>query len=154
MSAAASPQFEQLPMFMSAREITATHVPWEADKENTRTNMYPEGRTFNELEDEHGTAAAHALTLRHPYSWETDEQLMARKYRAASSVDALGGSLRDSLLREGVHNPVSLDVDPFTHLPTISGGNHRVAVMLRHKPDALMPVEHNRIGAPARGEGR
>ena len=40
MSAAASPQFEQLPMFMSAREITTSHQPLDFDRQSVNAVLY------------------------------------------------------------------------------------------------------------------
>ena len=106
-------QFKQLPMFMSAREIKSQYMAWGGDREPTGD----EGEI------------------------ETDEELFDRKYK-----EAVADGLHHSVLSEGVKRPVALEV---THpwwngnkKPEIMGGHHRIEVMARHKPDALMPVEH------------
>ena len=76
--------------------------------------------------------------------YETSDELWDRKYQEAT----LGKepTLDKQVLREGVKRPVALEVvDPWWHgdkKPEIMGGHHRIEIMARHKPDALMPVEH------------
>jgi len=108
-------QFSQLPMFMTAREIRSQYAPWEGDRET----------------NEHG-------------HMETDEQMWARKRHEASL--GVEPTLDKQVMREGVKNPIPLQhVDPWwsgNAKPQLMGGQHRVAVMYEHRPDALMPVEH------------
>ena len=126
-------QFHQLPMFLSAREIRSTYRALDADRHDV----------IDDWEADHETTRP-----------ETDDELFDRKYDDAIDKDEIGAetgpnsrsSLRDHLLEHGVHNPVSLEL-PGQSLsglkPQILGGHHRVAVMSKHKPDALIPVEHH-----------
>ena len=76
--------------------------------------------------------------------YETSDELWDRKYQEAT----LGKepTLDKQVLREGVKRPVALEVvHPWWNgdkKPEIMGGHHRIEIMARHKPDALMPVEH------------
>lgn len=84
--------------------------------------------------------------------YETSDELWDRKYQEAT----LGKepTLDKQVLREGVKRPVALEVvDPWWNgnkKPEIMGGHHRIEVMSRHRPDALMPVEHVSDFAEAR----
>lgn len=105
-------QFKQLPMFMSAREIKSQYDPWHGDFE-----IHEDG------------------------SEETPRELWDRKY-----LESMDYGHHMTIPKEGVRNPVALEV---THpwwngskKPEIMGGHHRIEVMSRHRPDALMPVEH------------
>jgi hypothetical protein len=51
--------------------------------------------------------------------------------------------LHESLLKEGVHNPIRL-VNKLGNLgkPQIATGHHRVQHGMDHQPDRLMPVVH------------
>ena len=104
--AMASPQFQQLPMFMSAREIKSRYSPWPGD--------------FEEHED--GSA-------------ESPREVWDRKYN-----ESLDFGLHRSVLKDGVKHPVALQAGGAD--PLIMGGHHRIEVMSRNRPDALMPVEH------------
>lgn len=105
-------QFSQLPMFMSAREIKSQYAPWHGD--------------FEEHEDG---------------SKESPRELWDRKY-----MESMDYGYHMTIPKEGVRNPVALEVvNPWWQghkEPEIMGGHHRIEVMSRHKPDALMPVEH------------
>lgn len=105
-------QFSQLPMFMSAREIKSQYAPWHGD--------------FEEHEDG---------------SKESPRELWDRKYE-----ESLEFGYHKTIPKEGVRRPVALEVvDPWWNgnkRPEIMGGHHRIEIMARHKPDALMPVEH------------
>lgn len=117
----AGQQFRQLPMFMSAREIRQDYQALDGDRDEIIDE-------FNErIED--------------------DPDLFARKYKEASQYPSgLTNPLAGDILRHGVKNPISLQEDHTVtgsrKKPEILGGHHRVAVMERHKPDTLMPVEH------------
>ena len=105
-------QFKQLPMFMSAREIKSQYDPWHGDFE-----IHEDG------------------------SEETPRELWDRKYE-----ESMDFGYHMTIPKEGVRRPVALEsVDPWWNgnkKPEIMGGHHRIEVMARHKPDALMPVEH------------
>jgi hypothetical protein len=120
----AGQQFRQLPMFMTAREITSQYQALDGDR---RGNWETAG------------------------SIEDDDRLFDRKYREAETdkwwgSDGTRTNLKDNILDEGVKNPVSLQVNMqktgSRGKPEILGGHHRVAVMNDHKPDTFMPVEH------------
>lgn len=121
---------EQLPMFATAREIQRDYLPLIGDL----------------------------------HTGETQEGLWTRKYYEATRsakeprLDFIPGpartSLKDSILDEGVKNPVSLQPK---HLygaggpkPMIVGGHHRIAVMAKHRPDDLMPVNIDESASAAR----
>lgn len=130
----ASPQFQQLPMFMSAREIRSRYAPWPFDRYEVETPI----------------ASRTPLGIRD----ETDPEFWARKRHEAS----LGviPTLDQQILKDGVHTPVSLE-SPGKSVPRdpyVLGGHHRIAVMSEHKPDALMPVEHFPSGKAARAVER
>jgi len=125
----AGQQFRQLPMFMSAREIRDEFQALDGDREDVITD------------DDEWT--------------ESDDELFDRKYEEANDwklshgtswSDKDGLTLADSILKHGVENPISLQIDRDRRgdhwKPEILGGHHRVAVMHKHRPDDLMPVEH------------
>jgi len=124
----ASPQFHQLPMFMSAREIKSQYQPLDADRLSVNADGHAE-----------------AFGVKGPFSlMESDYQLYARKLRES------GGDLERDIMANGVTNPILLEdgTDPngggWHGRMQIVGGHHRVAVMLRRAPDQLMPVEHHK----------
>lgn len=126
---AISQQFHQLPLFLSAREIRSNYQALDADRRKT----YRDGGEGFWVQD---TA-------------ESDNDVYTRKYtessrnRWHSTNDSR--SLTEALVEDGVKNPVSLQVPDARGeegKPQVLGGHHRIAVMERHKPDALMPVEH------------
>jgi hypothetical protein len=127
----AGQQFRQLPMFMSAREIRNQYQAIDGDRSDTHPlRPHPRPENFDK--------------------WiENDDQLFNRKYEeswAPNRKVSSGRTLGDDILKHGVENPVSLQVDlektGSAKKPEILGGHHRLAVMGVHKPDELMPVEH------------
>ena len=126
----ASPQFKQLPMFMSAREIRSQYQALDGDRET----------------DSDG--------------WrESDDDLFDRKYEESYATKHLNGDyLADHIAEHGVENPVSLQADPLNtgsfDKPEILGGHHRIAVMETSRPDDLMPVEHyHSVGEARKSKG-
>lgn len=124
----ASPQFKQLPMFMSAREIRSQYQALDGDRLAVNADGQPE-----------------AYRVHGPFSAvENDDQLYARKLRES------GGDLGRDIKANGVTDPILLEdgSDPngggSQGRMQVIGGHHRVAVMLDHAPDQLMPVEHHR----------
>ena len=128
--AMASPQFRQLPMFMSAHEIRQQYQGLDSDRHDGT------GEDF----------------------LETDEELFARKSdesqeyphdgseRYSDGGDPSMPSLYEHVSKHGVENPISLQADHsrtgLLGKPEVFGGHHRLAVMSRIRPHALMPVEH------------
>jgi len=143
-----SQQFEQLPMFMSAREIMKTYRPLEGDREV----VWPGERGKRSL-------------YWHPQKVETSADLYERKRQESLDRSGSAGtmSLYDDIADNGPENPVSLQlkgaVEPGTmesgpsmdRRPQVLGGHHRLAVMAAERPDDLMPVEHFRDLWQARG---
>jgi hypothetical protein len=137
----AGPQFEQLPMFMSAREITTSHQPLDFDRQSVNAEGHPpewyrihRGMSTNDAYKHHG-----------PFVQENDDQLYDRKRQEAESRP-LAQDIKD----HGVGMPVLLEDGSNPHgggaqgRRQIVGGHHRVAVMLDHAPDQLMPVRWHR----------
>lgn len=103
-------QFQQLPMFMSAREIQADWAPGETS----------------------------------PITGQVDDTLWTAK-----ADEARQSGLTESIRREGVRDPVTLDFnDPHpsgrgSSGPAVYGGHHRIAASAEIDPDRLMPVLHH-----------
>jgi len=142
-----SQQFEQLPMFMTAREIVSEYHPNPGDKDlDWNSQGYPTRETSDKLwhrkEREAQTRAA--VERRTPPTNEVATGRNARavirrnKARQAAWREGQHTTLATHILRNGVENPISLSPNS----RTVVGGHHRVAVMLANKPDTLMPVEH------------
>jgi hypothetical protein len=120
MSALNPGQFQQLPMFMTARDIDRQYDPNEGDRNVDESTGWVE--TTDEL-------------------W--DRKAQEAKQDASGVGDGL--SVHDSVLRHGVKSPVWLYHDERSiqgDLPTVGNGHHRVAVLLHNDPDRLMPVLH------------
>lgn len=113
--AMASPQFRQLPMFMSAREIRSQYSPWPGDRFEVQTRQG--------LRD------------------ETDAEMWNRKRRQASQ-GSLDRKILSEGVRNPVYLESPDPKEPLDRGPYLLGGHHRIAVMSEHKPDALVPVEH------------
>lgn len=137
-------QFTQLPMFMSAREITQSHQSLFGDRKRIDRGLHR----------------------------ENDAMLYRRKYEEAKdSTDDewsdFSTSHRDHMQKYGVTSPVHLGVTPrglggfadnpgvrariqdvadMTQgqdrdwRPVVAGGHHRIGTMLHEQPDRLMPV--------------
>lgn len=136
----ASPQFHQLPMFMSAREIRDQYQALDGD----RHHAVPDFGSGIPLDK--GTP-------------ETDDELFDRKAEEADSRRAPDGDyLYDSIAKHGVLSPVLLRAPGggtgSLGKPEILGGHHRVAVMHDIRPDELMPVEHYESGKKAKKNRR
>ena len=154
MSGNASPQFHQLPMFMSAREIRSQYQALDGDRLE-----YGEPEYVG-TEDGYITTRSSNQSLKKPYLHhvrviESDDELFDRKYEEASGTEHFNGDyLTDHIKEHGIENPVSLQADPWKTgslgKPEILGGHHRIAVMETERPDELMPVEHYNSVAEAR----
>ena len=127
----AGPQFHQLPMFMTPREIMSKYSPLDGDREDV-------------VDDWDADVEEHRP--------ETDEELWERKFDETHEKDEHGEfdgwsaekSLHDSVRDEGVRNPVSLQFPGMTVTgkPQILGGHHRLVVAEAYRPDDPIPVEH------------
>lgn len=123
----ASPQFHQLPMFMSARQIMATHGP-----SRDEASQY-DGASDSEIWHYKSAEAEDTRWQRFP--------------------DGTAESYSDNMLREGIRNPVTLGTEAAGRNDEgklqVLHGHHRVAVMAKHRPDALIPVVHSDSAAHA-----
>lgn len=129
-------QFQQLPMFMSAREITNQFAPYDYDREATVLDGNYEALEF-----------------------ESDDELWDRK-----TEEAWNQGLRHEMANDNfrVRKPIHLahDEDPrderegdIPAYPQIAGGHHRIAVLNEEAPDQLQPVLHHETLAEAQWEG-
>ncbi len=128
-------QFEQLPLFMSASDITKRFAGLDEDRKTLRT---PEGLYSRKK--------------------ESDDQLMARKRYEAKKTGVDGSwlahsnpseSLYNNIAREGVQTPVDIALDQNSRRMrskkgVIANGHHRVAVGVEVAPDRLIPVQFHR----------
>jgi hypothetical protein len=150
---------EQLPMFMSAREIKEQYQPLDADRygatgTNARTTRssgggeYATARTWQEHHTRRTTGGSKLYLAGEGI--ESDEQLWERK---AEEADDYG--LANDIREEGVQKPVSLGRQ-FGEMgkPQVVGGHHRIAVMGEEAPDELMPVLHYESFHHARMQGQ
>jgi hypothetical protein len=172
---------EQLPMFMTAKEVRAKVALWGPDRANvndrgeTQWDHYAkkvakarkDGEpipTFGSIADTYG-----------PSHLETDEEMLKRKYQESSRRSGTERT-RDSkytLVNEIKKNgPVEapLHLSPaqfqlsgprrdgdapevYEGKGNLVGGHHRLSVMLRHRPDELMPVMWHGSMGEARQSG-
>lgn len=109
-------QFQQLPMFMSAHEIKATHVPIDR---------------------------LHVATSGVDRRLETDDEVWDRKVDEAWERPQGSRSLRDVIHERQGRQPRPMSLNPTSTPPTVIGGHHRIAVMDEEFPDTLMPVVHH-----------
>lgn len=122
-----SQQFQQLPMFMSAREIHAQYAPASGD---FRGVDMPGGR----------------MRL------ETADELRSRKLKEAETTPVTGPNplghtmFADKVTHEGMTEPVRLGWS-VRGTPMMRDSQHRVAVLAKNRPNLLLPVEH---AGPAR----
>jgi len=116
MSALSGPQFEQLPMFMTAKEIKSKYSPHPDDY------LHPDDNADKE---------------------ETDRELWDRKLRQSSLKNKKflteGKTLRAHIRDHGVQKPVTLDPDT----KTVMGGHHRIAVAAKEWPKDFIPVVYS-----------
>lgn len=113
-------QFQQLPMFMSAREIQSSYGPWHREHETV-------------------------LSEKPPFRKETNEEMYARKldeFKSEGNADENGQNWTSSYDQVvgggGPREPVTLGVNT----GMIHGGHHRIAAMAHGAPDQPMPVLH------------
>ena len=131
-------------MFMSAREIKATHQPiWGDVGRKFDYSMFDGGGGWrNETQDETWERKAEESRERGPMGG------------GQSPLTAMG-SLADHIEDHGVKFPVTLEDpstayirtkhngDPDSKKPYVLGGHHRIAIMGENHPDDLIPVQHN-----------
>lgn len=128
VTARSGPQFHQLPIFMTPREIRQQYRALDGDREEVVDDWDAE------------------VEERRP---ETDDELFDRKLdesldAPANPRDEFSETLFESVKRDGVKNPVSLQFKDLAVLgkPQILGGHHRLAVAHEYRPDEFVPVEH------------
>lgn len=110
-------QFQQLPMFMSAHEIKATHAPHDR---------------------------LHVPTSMKEHRPETDNEVWDRKVEEAWVAPGRGDrSLRQVIHDNDGRQSRPMSLNPTAKPPTVIGGHHRIAVMDEEFPDTLMPVVHH-----------
>jgi hypothetical protein len=122
---------ENRPSHASAREVYQNSIP--ADTGMTRDD---EGRLYRPLWGEQGM---------------TPDQVMEHKYAKAEQR-----GIKDDVLNRGVINPIRMVADGARapkqvyessgapdrpKVPLLWNGQHRLAVMLQHNPDAQVPLE-------------
>lgn len=171
-------QFVQLPALMSTSEIRTRyqaldgdreddeHSGWSASSSSSSGSGSSSGNSSSRRSSERYTVSGSRefsnSANRRPKdgSLESDDELYERKYNEAEDWMHNYASLKDSILSEGVKNPVSLQDPANSHRgsldkPEVLGGHHRIAVMDAHAPDEMIPVTHSYdILAAKREQGR
>jgi len=120
-----SPDYEQLAMFKTPREILATHVGGDATvNDKAQKDMWK-----RKLKESKSTK----------HEWTGEE--------------VPGPSRHASIKAEGVQKPVSLSTH--YKQPTVQDGHHRLAAPNDIDPDRLIPVQHfgNRMNWPVYQRG-
>jgi hypothetical protein len=115
-------QFEQLPMFMSGREITQQYAPAEDDKHWINSKQ-----RFENSDELWGRKAQESETGGHG----------GRSYRLNSGEL---GTLHESIKENGVQSPIPLG------RTQVIDGHHRVASQFAIDPDKQIPVTHREGG--------
>ena len=121
-------QFRQLPMFMTAREITGSYQHWDRDAEAANP-MFGSRKTGAQVREQkvRETESLH--------DWDTGTHPPVRTWaQSIASGDAL----------DSASHPVWLETGGVGSegKPQIINGQHRVYTMAKYRPDQLMPVEH------------
>jgi hypothetical protein len=151
---------EQLPMFMSAKEIQTKYQPLDADRlggpededAHPNTTWSSSGGNnptqYNKRGDVRRSFGGSKLYDRYP-KLETDQELWNRKAEEAGEY-----GLHEEIMEHGVQKPVSLGQQfGNSGKPQVVGGHHRIAVMGEESPDELMPVLHFKSFGQARMQG-
>ena len=135
-----SPQFQQLPMFMSAREIRSQYRALDGD----RRTVNPQGRTaISESFRHQGTSLDQIRRDMGPWSKETDDQVFSRKYEESDETYVNDDeTLHANVRRRGILDPINLTAPAPGSSMQVLGGHHRLAIADREFPDRLLPVEH------------
>jgi hypothetical protein len=115
-------QWTQLPMFMSAREITQQYAPAETDKHWLSGSQRSE--SSGELWSRKAKEAETGVYGDRPYKLRSGER----------------GTLYDSIKEEGIEKPVPLGAKQ------VIDGHHRVAAQFAIDPDRQIPVTHREGG--------
>lgn len=124
----ASPQFHQLPMFMTAHEIQMNVTPGDYFSHMDRDQASMWDRKLNESND---TASPTNNRLRLDYNGD---------WRSGNDDDSK--TLTESIAKHGVNHPVEVlhERDGESYLIE---GHHRVAAAASISPDYLIPVLHH-----------
>jgi hypothetical protein len=111
-------------LFMSAREIMATHDPNQPDRFFHGTDVSVSRASSYKRGDEYVPP-------------ETNDQLYQRKLGEANK-----SGLTDDLRTHGVNMPIMLatETQGASGKPNVAGGHHRLAAMSHLNPDQLLPV--------------
>jgi len=115
-------QFEQLPMFMSGREITQQYAPAEDDK-----HWINNKQRFENSDELWGRKAQESETGGHG----------GRSYKLNSGGL---GTLYESIKESGIQSPIPLG------RTQVIDGHHRVASQFAIDPDRQIPVTHQEGG--------
>jgi len=143
----------QIPMWMTAQEITSQFSPLE----NDRLYWYEDGRgtpAHDETDDEfweRKLRESKGAPRRLKFPALRDDAIPPAPSKEAPGFDypdeegetSSSHSLYDALKQEGVTQPVSLQ-NPGSDQearPQVLGGNHRIAAMKEIDPKALIPVQ-------------
>jgi len=120
-----SPQFEQLPMFMNAREVQGKYRPWEGDKQWINSKQRDE--TNQELWDRKLSESKAGIHGEKNYTLPNGGR----------------GTLHQSIEAEGIKSPVPLQLNgPHGSQPSVLNGHHRVASMADIDSERYFPVTH------------
>jgi hypothetical protein len=96
----------------------------------------PSHRTANQLFGAVALEDHEDLMGRFDFAKGDDRKLLNYKYK-----NAVNNGLKDDILKNGVHTPLEIHVDKYGD-HTLTEGHHRLAVMLKHRPDTPMPVHY------------
>lgn len=140
------PPQQQLPMFMSARDIKEQYQPLPGDRGEV-THLDP-----------------NRDDLRLVFRDETDEEFWDRKAEEAADIptstrEGYTTDLYSDIQDRGVQHPVHLSAMSQRRREhfgkdMVVGGHHRIAVMDEDRPDDLMPVLHHESIITAQGDPR
>ncbi len=123
----ASPQFKQLPMFMTAHEIQTTVTPGDYFSHMDRDHDALWDRKSKESNDP-DSPTNNKLRLDYNGDW-----------RSENNDDS--ETLTESITKHGVNHPVEV-LHERNGGSYLSEGHHRVAAAASISPDYLLPVTH------------
>jgi len=125
MAVTPGPQFEQLPMFMSAREIMRKYEPLGHDKEMDRAPLESNKTLWSRKLD-------------YAKSWGFPEELKRDGVQEPVELGLHAGHHYWTHNEDG-----EINKSPYvTKKPEIMSGHHRVISMMYAAPDTYMPVTH------------
>jgi hypothetical protein len=74
------------------------------------------------------------LRGRFDFAGGDDRKLLNYKYK-----NAVANGLKDDILENGIQSPIEIHVDRYGD-KTLTQGHHRLAVMLKHRPNTPIPI--------------